>query len=272
MTETSVVKPRREVKLPADAGPLETRWVNPLTNLPMTEWGRNVPMPDVKDINRGSLSEAQRSRGIKEMPGRKVCGDFVEVERGNANIYYDEDLQTNVCYRVKAKSTGSDLVLWEKRPLGSRGEWKEWNEVFAEGINPISGTVAASIGRRLNAAMEKDIKEGKFVVGGALRDNGGKPKLMNWLLFSRSAEAMSRVLEYGEEKYAAYNYTKGGKPDEEYLSAAMRHLVKHCRYYITKNKDDMYDEESGCLHVAHALWNLMMLFDYNHTDMPLRKE
>ena len=99
------------------------------------------------------------------------------------------------------------------------------------------------------------------------RDNSGKPQMWYTLLFPRTAEALARVLEQGAKKYSRLNFAKGGKDDEEYLSAAMRHLTMHCRYYITDNADDMYDKETGCLHLAQAIWNLQMLIDFNRVGL-----
>ena len=104
----------------------------------------------------------------------------------------------------------------------------------------------------------------------AMRHNKGKPQLSYWLQFPRSAEALSNVMEYGAEKYERGNWALGGKPDEEYIDAAMRHITKMMRYYKSGDKSDLYDEESGCMHVAHAMFNLMALVDVNNTSLPLK--
>ena len=107
----------------------------------------------------------------------------------------------------------------------------------------------------------------------ALRYDEGKPEMWYWLMWPRAAEAFARVCEYGAKKYDELNFTKGGKEDKEYLSAAIRHLLAHMKYVITGNSQYAYDLDdgdvkgSGCLHLAHAMWNIMMLLDYNMKDM-----
>ena len=105
----------------------------------------------------------------------------------------------------------------------------------------------------------------------AMRDNQGKPQLRYWAQFPRSAEALSRVMEYGATKYEEGNWAKGGKPDSEYLDAAMRHITKMMRYYHTNDESDLYDEESGCHHLGHILFNLGCLVDVNNKSLPITK-
>ena len=118
----------------------------------------------------------------------------------------------------------------------------------------------------MNKAEVKEIERMmKEVNSGSLRYNEDKPEMFYWMMWPKSAEAVSRVCEYGATKYDELNYTKATaetNPPKEYVSACGRHLTAACRYLITKNTDDLYDKESGCLHVAHAIWNLMMLIDY----------
>ena len=61
-----------------------------------------------------------------------------------------------------------------------------------------------------------------------------------------------RVSEYGAKKYSAFNYLKGG-PQSQYINSAMRHIDAHCDH----TQSDI-DQESGCYHLAHAAWNLMV--------------
>ena len=90
----------------------------------------------------------------------------------------------------------------------------------------------------------------------AARFNEGKPSMHYVLHFKRGLEAVVKVCEYGETKYDYLNWKKGGKPDREYLDACMRHVFKHV-------SEGPYDEESKCLHLAHAIWNLLTLIDLN---------
>lgn len=100
---------------------------------------------------------------------------------------------------------------------------------------------------------------------GSVRYNDGKPEMFYWLLWPKSAEAVSRVQTQGAQKYSEFNYaqaTEKTNPPKEFLSSAMRHLTKASRFLISRNPHHLYDSESGNLHVAHAVWNLMMLMDF----------
>jgi hypothetical protein len=93
----------------------------------------------------------------------------------------------------------------------------------------------------------------------ALRDNAGKPELSYILDLRHALEALAAVFSQGAIKYERGNWKKGGKPDEEYLDSALRHIFK------ARTED--YDEETGCLHAAHAVWNLMALIELNYTRL-----
>lgn len=92
----------------------------------------------------------------------------------------------------------------------------------------------------------------------AKRDNANKPKLSYAFLFPKALEALARVKEFGGAKYGDGNWQKGGKPDREYLDACCRHIAK------AMNNESPFDDESRCLHLGHALWNLMALIELNH--------
>jgi hypothetical protein len=93
----------------------------------------------------------------------------------------------------------------------------------------------------------------------ALRLNKGKPKLDYILHLPKSVELLARIFEFGSEKYEDMNWAKGGKSDTEYLGAALRHLLKWAN-------GEVFDEESGCNHLGHIIWNFMVLMDLNHPD------
>jgi len=96
----------------------------------------------------------------------------------------------------------------------------------------------------------------------ALRFNAGKPDLSFLLGFSHANEALARVFEQGAIKYERDNWKKGGKPDAEYLGSALRHIQKHA-------DGQLWDADTGCLHLAHAVWNLNALIELNVTsDVP----
>jgi len=93
----------------------------------------------------------------------------------------------------------------------------------------------------------------------AARYNSGKPELSYLLDFPKAVVSLARVCEYGANKYARDNWKKGGKPDAEYVDAALRHLLKYWN-------GERVDKESGCLHVAHAVWNMMALIELNDEE------
>jgi len=96
----------------------------------------------------------------------------------------------------------------------------------------------------------------------ALRFNEGKPKLSYFMRsFPKMAEAVARVKEFGANKYNEGNWRQGNKPDQEYWDSLFRHLN-----YIFDG--EMYDQDSGCLHLGHAVWNLCALLELNYPDMP----
>lgn len=99
----------------------------------------------------------------------------------------------------------------------------------------------------------------------ALRYNEGKPELAYVLEFGRALEAVSRVCEAGGRKYNRGNWKKGGKPDHEYFDSCMRHLRAH-------HEDELYDPETGCLHAAQAMWNLMAYIQLNAPEVLYKPE
>ena len=100
----------------------------------------------------------------------------------------------------------------------------------------------------------------------ALRFNTDKPMMSYFMRsFPKMAEAVARVKEMGAIKYNDGNWRLGNKPDKEYWDSMFRHLT-----YIFGGKD--YDKDTGCLHIAHAVWNLCALLELNYPDLPARDD
>jgi len=95
----------------------------------------------------------------------------------------------------------------------------------------------------------------------AARYSDGKPPMHYMLFFPRVFELLARVFEGGEHKYDYGNWSKGGRPDKEYLDSTMRHLTKRF------GKQVIFDKDSKTNHIGHAIWNLMVLFELN--DHPI---
>jgi len=98
----------------------------------------------------------------------------------------------------------------------------------------------------------------------ALRDNEGKAKLSQLLLFAPALKALADHCTEGRLKYADLkdgtpNWSLGGKPDEEYLDAALRHITE----VVCGNE---VDPESGTEHISAAIWNLMALQTLNRPN------
>lgn len=84
------------------------------------------------------------------------------------------------------------------------------------------------------------------------KEDVGKPPLdlvpTDWVV------GLSRVCEYGRDKYGADNWRKGFKWSRLY-AAALRHLFKFW------DGEDI-DTESRKHHLLHAAWNCLALFWY----------
>jgi hypothetical protein len=103
----------------------------------------------------------------------------------------------------------------------------------------------------------------------AARHNANKPRLSQVLWFGPALAALAAHAEAGRKKYPDVesptgpvpNWTLGGKPDQEYLDAALRHLEQLTLGYI-------YDDETGTMHAAAVLWNMAALITCNYPGLP----
>lgn len=80
-----------------------------------------------------------------------------------------------------------------------------------------------------------------------------------------AVEQIVRVLEFGADKYGAYNWSKG-MDHSRLFAAAMRHLTAHWRGENT-------DPETGLSHLSHAGCCILFLLAYQirgdgHDDRP----
>lgn len=99
----------------------------------------------------------------------------------------------------------------------------------------------------------------------ALRHNTGKSPMGYIFEFPAVLEVIGRVMEFGAAKYGDGNWRKGGKDDKEYWDCLTRHLAKI-------KQGEVYDKDSGCAHLGHAIWNLMALMELNHPDEIFNEE
>lgn len=83
-------------------------------------------------------------------------------------------------------------------------------------------------------------------------------KLRLSLVPPNGVEAVARVMQFGERKYAAHNFLEGeGLGVTRMIEAAMRHISQH-------NRGEDLDPESGLLHLAHAGAELLMALETIH--------
>jgi hypothetical protein len=87
----------------------------------------------------------------------------------------------------------------------------------------------------------------------AHKDDAGKPDMS--LITYSMVEPAAKILKFGEKKYGRLNYRNPNPGFEQRLiAAALRHLLQH-----TDGQE--LDTESGEPHLAHALSDLMLIFD-----------
>ena len=82
------------------------------------------------------------------------------------------------------------------------------------------------------------------------RDNQGKLKWSAFPLFLFAP--LIKVADFGEKKYEKYNFMKG-LTVSNLTDSTMRHLNS----FLDPEQSDT-DEESGCHHLAHAAWNMLV--------------
>lgn len=89
----------------------------------------------------------------------------------------------------------------------------------------------------------------------ALRFDAGKS---NWSLMPFEAvEEINKVLEFGANKYAAWNFaSNGGMKYSRIINSCLRHIFAYMR------GQDL-DPESGLSHLAHAGCNILFLLYYS---------
>ena len=89
------------------------------------------------------------------------------------------------------------------------------------------------------------------------KDDSAK-ELMH-LIPPKAEMALARVLTFGAIKYAPNNWRKVENASDRYMAAAMRHMNSH-------RQGELRDEESGELHLAHALTCLSFLVELLEAD------
>jgi len=86
-----------------------------------------------------------------------------------------------------------------------------------------------------------------------------KGKLQFRLITPRSKKALAEVLTFGAEKYGANSWQGVPNGKERYYDALLRHLN------AWELGEDI-DSESGLHHLAHAMANIMFLYELHTKD------
>ncbi len=100
-----------------------------------------------------------------------------------------------------------------------------------------------------------EIKKEVFKNVGLKYDHG---KIDYSLIPVESLEGIGKVFTYGATKYGPNNW-KHVRPLSRYLSASIRHVQED-------RKGNQYDEESGLLHLDHAITNLIILRELKYVE------
>lgn len=79
---------------------------------------------------------------------------------------------------------------------------------------------------------------------------------LQYILFMKGIDYVAQVGSYGAKKYGQWNYT-GGSEYMRYLGSCVRHLTAYIRGV------DL-DEESGLPHLAHLVYNCLILMEWAH--------
>lgn len=85
---------------------------------------------------------------------------------------------------------------------------------------------------------------------GAKLDAG---KVRGWLMmagFSRALDEVAKVTTRGAEKYCPNGWMQVPDGEARYMDAFARHL-------LALGKGDLVDADTGCLHKAQMIWNLL---------------
>ena len=146
-----------------------------------------------------------------------------------------------------------DLTLGKEYYIGVDGRFKddvgdsrsadnfEWEAVANE--PGIYGEALRNIPEMKPSGVLSEVKADRF--------NEGKPQLSYMLDAPKAMIGLSRVFEAGAKKYSRDNWKKGLERNE-LIDCLMRHLIK-------AQAGQVNDEETGCNHLNHVLWNALVL-------------
>jgi hypothetical protein len=88
--------------------------------------------------------------------------------------------------------------------------------------------------------------------------DSNKPGL-HYVLFFKGLDEVAKVGDFGSKKYGQWNYL-GGMEWMKLLGSCSRHLCAFIR------GEDL-DKESGLNHLAHLIYDALMLLEYQHRKL-----
>jgi hypothetical protein len=119
----------------------------------------------------------------------------------------------------------------------------------------ISSFLSRNANEDLFRALTANVQYLHVALGGDLVPQPDQDTSLATYLFThdKAWAEYARVCEIGAKKYARGNY-RLGETYNHYLDSGCRHVVK-----LLKGIE--IDEESGCHHAAHSLWNIWQVLD-----------
>ena len=98
--------------------------------------------------------------------------------------------------------------------------------------------------------MDKEPCQRMTKIQEGIKFDADKPRLSEMFLdFTIPLELVTRVWEFGAQKYGKSNWKYVTNARNRYTNALLRHLAKE-----TENE---YDDETNLLHAAHVAWNAL---------------
>ena len=104
-------------------------------------------------------------------------------------------------------------------------------------------------------ALHQELNDDSGKLGVKFDKDKPKWNLLPW----SEVEDVVKVLTFGAKKYAPDNWKFVDDANNRYMDAAMRHLVAH-------QQGDVYDNESGESHIAHAMCCLLFMLWHDKND------
>lgn len=103
------------------------------------------------------------------------------------------------------------------------------------------------------AAKFNDVKASQTATTGGRKFDGGKPEF--GLIPPLALTETARVMTYGAHKYEPDNWIHVPDAKRRYFNAAQRHQWEY-------RQGEELDSESNLHHIAHAIANLMFLYEH----------